>query len=133
MKKKMIVGLVCVILALILVFGGTYLYLYSSYQDAISRIVLESPKFSNVENGTYNGQYDAYMVAAEVNVTVEDGLITEIILVKHKTDRGKPAERIIDDVILMQSLDVDAVTGATNSSRVILKAIQNALESGMKA
>jgi len=132
MKKKMVIGSICVALALVLVFGGSYLYQYFLYQDAVNRIVLESPKFSNVENGTYNGEYDAYMVAAEVRVTVEGGRITEIILVKHKTDQGAPAERIIDDVIAMQSLDVDTVTGATNSSKVILKAIQNALESGMK-
>ena len=133
MKKKMVIGMICAVLALVLVFGGSYLYQYFSYQDAVKKIVLESPRFSDIENGTFSGQYDAYMVAAEVSVTVEDGRITEIILVKHKTDRGAVAERIIDDVIAMQSLEVDTITGATNSSKVILKAIQNALESGTRA
>jgi len=103
MKKKMVIGMICAVLTLVLVFGGSYLYQYFSYQDAVKKIVLESPRFSDIENGTFSGQYDAYMVAAEVSVTVEDGRITEIILVKHKTDRGAVAERIIDDVIAMQS------------------------------
>jgi len=37
---------------------------------------------------------------------------------------------IVDSVIENQSLDVDAISGATYSSKVILKAIENALARG---
>ncbi len=40
---------------------------------------------------------------------------------------GQPAEAIIEDVVEDQSLDVDSVSGATYSSRVILKAIEATL------
>lgn len=40
---------------------------------------------------------------------------------------GKPAEAIVEDIVENQSIEVDAVSGATNSSRVIMKACENAL------
>jgi uncharacterized protein with FMN-binding domain len=47
--------------------------------------------------------------------------------VKHVNGQGKPAEVITEKVIETQSLQVDVVSGATYSSKVILKAIENAL------
>jgi len=43
--------------------------------------------------------------------------------------KGKPAEAIVDSVVAAQSLQVDIVSGATLSSKCILKAIEVALES----
>lgn len=53
----------------------------------------------------------------------------DIEILKHRNGKGKKAEVIIDDVIKEQSLLVDAVTGATISSRAIFKAIEDALKS----
>ena len=36
-------------------------------------------------------------------------------------------EKLADDMVKQQSLNVDAVSGATNSSKVIRKAVENAL------
>ena len=44
-----------------------------------------------------------------------------------KYDKGKPAKAIVPKIVDAQSLEVDAVAGATNSSKVIKKAIENAL------
>lgn len=41
---------------------------------------------------------------------------------------AKVAETIIDKIIDEQKIDVDAVSGATNSSTVIKKAVENALK-----
>jgi uncharacterized protein with FMN-binding domain len=54
-------------------------------------------------------------------------MIKKIEIVRHLNGQGKPAEVIPDRVIEMQSLDVDIISGATYSSKVILKAIENAL------
>ena len=42
--------------------------------------------------------------------------------------RGKPAEIVADRIIQEQRIDVDAVSGATNSSVVIKKAVENAFK-----
>ena len=42
-------------------------------------------------------------------------------------DRGAPGEGVIPRMLEAQTTDVDAVSGATNSSRVIQKAVETAL------
>ena len=56
-------------------------------------------------------------------------LCITVCLIHNKTERGQKAEQVTQEVISSQSLKVDIVSGATNSSKVILKAIENALES----
>lgn len=41
---------------------------------------------------------------------------------------GSTAESIVNDVVQEQSLDIDIVSGATVSSKCILKAVENAIE-----
>ena len=53
--------------------------------------------------------------------------IVSINLMEHRNERGKTAEVIVDNVVATQKIDVDAVSGATNSSNVIKKAIENAV------
>jgi uncharacterized protein with FMN-binding domain len=43
------------------------------------------------------------------------------------TDWGKKAEAIVPAIIEAQNLTVDVVSGATGSSKAILKAVENAL------
>ncbi len=77
--------------------------------------------------GKYIGNFEQFPLAVEVAVTISQHEITAIDIVEHKNGKGKAAEAIIDDVIAAQSLDVDTVSGATYSSKAILKAIENAL------
>ncbi len=76
-------------------------------------------------------EYDVNFIYAKVEVTVQDGKITNIELLDHKNERGKPAEAILDKMIDAQEINVDAISGATNSSTVIKKAAENALKKGM--
>jgi uncharacterized protein with FMN-binding domain len=63
-------------------------------------------------------------------VTVREHKITEIVLVKHENGKGTAAEIIPNKVVEAQSLDVELISGATYSSKVMLKAIENALIKG---
>ena len=66
-------------------------------------------------------------VYAKVQVTVRNGAITAIDIREHKNGRGEPAELVADRMIQEQKIDVDIVSGATSSSIVIKKAVENAL------
>jgi uncharacterized protein with FMN-binding domain len=57
----------------------------------------------------------------------KDGAIAGIAILEHRKDRGRPAEKVADDIVDQQIIDVDAISGATNSSTVIKKAVENAL------
>ena len=66
----------------------------------------------------------------KVSVTVEDGAVTDIeILEENETPCFlERAIAVIEDILVKQSLDVDAVSGATYSSVGIINAVNNALE-----
>jgi len=98
----------------------------------VDAIKIENIDLQKVRDGDYSGEYDAILVKVEVLVKVRDHLITEIELVRHNNGRGKPAEAVIDTVVARQSIAVDAVSGATSSSKVILEAIQLALQKGLE-
>ena len=62
----------------------------------------------------------------------ENKEIEKIRILEHKNERGQVAETIVDQIVSEQKIDVDAISGATNSSKVIKKAVENALENGLQ-
>lgn len=94
---------------------------------------IQTIDLTTIPNGIYQGECNNGLDAAKVSVTVDAHRITAIDLQQHRHGKGKPAEAIIHEVIQQQSLDVDAVSGATLSSNTILKAIANALETKEEA
>lgn len=100
---------------------------FREYQRNVESISFENIELSDVEDGTYVGEYDAGYIYAKVEVKIEDGKIVSINLMEHRNERGKAAEVIVGNVVATQEINVDAVSGATNSSNVIKKAIENAI------
>jgi len=81
-------------------------------------------------DGIYEGGYRHGPNSAKVRVIISQGKIVDIELIKHFASwKGDNANEIIPQrIIAEQSTAVDAVSGATNSSRVIMNAVQEALE-----
>jgi uncharacterized protein with FMN-binding domain len=92
-------------------------------------IVIGSPDLSLVADGSWKGSYSQGPIKVEVEVVMAAHRIESVRILKHRTMKGKPAEAIVDSVVAAQSLQVDVVSGATASSKCILKAIEVALES----
>ncbi len=87
---------------------------------------------SKIPDGTYAGGWLDYGdVPIVVEVTVRGGRIEDIRIVRSKGDwHVQEAGGVIGPVIETQSLEVDAVTGATITSDAILRAIEDALRKG---
>lgn len=130
--KKVIMIVAGLVLAGGIVIGARYLISVKEYQKAVKEISIKNVDLLKVADGSYIGSYDVNFVAAKVKVDVENHKIIDIDLLEHKTERGKKAEVIPKKVVQAQSLKVDTISGATNSSKVILKSIENALEKGEK-
>ena len=132
-KRKKIVTAVCALVGAGVLVAGIWgvrvLFDVRKYNRIIDEIIITTPNVSLIPDGVYNGAFNALLVAADVDVTVRNGEITEIAINNHHHGRKEAleAESITDSVILQQSLEVDTVSGATNSSLVILKAIELAL------
>lgn len=87
-----------------------------------------NPDLSALADGQYTSSCENGFVAATVRVTVAGGAIEKVEILEHRNGLGAPAEGVADAVTAGQSLDVDAVAGATFSSKTILKAVENALQ-----
>jgi len=83
-----------------------------------------------VPDGEYIGKYHDFPNTARVRVVVSEGAITECAVTDVKgVFRKTGAEVTIPRrIVESQSTDVDAVSGATNFSRVIMNAAQAALD-----
>lgn len=82
-----------------------------------------------MNDGVYEGSYRGGPNKASVKVTIKDKKIFNIEIVEHQAWKGKKAELPISErIIATQSTRVDAVSGATNSSHVIMNAVQKAIE-----
>ena len=81
-------------------------------------------------DGVYVGSSRGYGGTVRVQVTMENGSITEIGILdaSHETKQFlRRAKRLLATVVEAQSWEVDAVSEATYTSRGILGAVQNAL------
>ena len=130
-KKKIILFVIMLPLLVGLVWGIIYLKNVADYKKAVKETTFEEINISDISDGIYVGEYDVNFIYAKVEVTVQDGEITNINILEHRNERGKTAEAITNKIVNEQRIDVDAISGATNSSTVIKKAVENALKSGL--
>lgn len=126
-RKRILLFAVIFLFLIGLVFTAVYLKSVADYKKAVRETTFSNINISNVPNGVYVGEYDVDFIYVKVEVTVQNGVITNIDILEHKNGRGKPAEVVVDKIMEEQKIDVDAVSGATNSSVVIKKAVENAL------
>ena len=98
----------------------------------LKKIIINSPDLSRIADGIYQGNSKVGPVRVTLDVTMQSGAITSIDLIRHFNGLGKKAEVIVPRIIEAQSLDVDVVSGATGSSKAILKAVENALSPELK-
>jgi uncharacterized protein with FMN-binding domain len=126
-KKIKVLIIIASIVVVLAVAVGVFFAVAKKSLDNLNAMTIEDIDLSTVPDGTYNGSYSAFPVSAEVEVTVLNHTITEIKIIKHDEGKGEPAEAITDRVISAQSIYVDAVSGATLSSKVIIMAIKDAL------
>lgn len=129
MKESRLIKIAVIFILLFAMSAGILMYFgIKKFEKEIDSIAIRNKYISGTRDGVYEGEYyPTPYVGARVKVTVDSGYVTSIELLDHKYGRGKPAEEITEKVISEQRLDVDTISGATISSKVILKAIDNAL------
>lgn len=130
-RKKAVLIVVSVLLVIGLLAGGLYLKSIGDYKAKVNALTFDEIDLTKVEDGVYEGQCDTGVVRARVQVTVRDHRLESIELLEHENGRGAPAEAILDQMLQNQTTAVDAVSGATCSSRVIRKAVENAIKASL--
>jgi uncharacterized protein with FMN-binding domain len=98
---------------------------------AYKNITAQMPDLILLKDGIYRGICDlsGTPVKVTLDVTLQNHKIVDIKIIEHlRSPIGKKAENIIEQIIETQKLNIDAVSGATASSKAILKAVENALQ-----
>lgn len=130
-RKRILLYLTVILLLIGSIFLSIYIKGVLDYRKAVNEITFDNINISDVADGIYFGECDVNFIYAKVEVTVESGEIISIDILEHKNGRGKSAESVIDEIVNEQKIDVDAVAEATNSSKVIKKAVENAIRKGL--
>lgn len=117
-----------VLIVFILVVGYAAYFIIERNLEGLEEVKITPVDLSLIKDGEYQGKYSAFPVSVTVEVSVIDHRITKIDILEHNNGQGKEAEVIVAEVIRMQSLDVDVISGATYSSQVIKLAIADAFK-----
>lgn len=133
LKRRILVfAVVLIAVAVVVLAAKTALNKMESNLEGLLQIEVTDIDLSLIADGTYPGEYSAMPVSAKVSVTIKDHRITNIDLLEHNNGQGSGAEVIPSIVVDKQTLQIDTISGATYSSKVILKAIENALQSSIE-
>lgn len=124
-KKKSLIFKV--ILGIVVAFVIWLFLVFSNIKSEAAAVTIHNVDLTQVKDGTYKGSYTISPVSAEVSVTVKNHTIENLVIDSHQNGLGGKAEEITDLVLSSGQVDQSPITGATVSSKVILKAIENAL------
>jgi urocanate reductase len=91
---------------------------------------LSARRTSEGDGEIFEGVGQGFRGPISVQVRISEGSITEIEVIDSMEDRfvgGTAIEELIDLVIMYNTADIDAVSGATESSEGFLEAVRNAI------
>ncbi len=127
MKKAVIISVSVVIAALLAVLLFLVILPNMQYENVRS-MKINDVNLELLDDGTYHGAYAYSKTSYEVDVEIKDHKIASVEIVSGgESEHAKAAEGVIGSIINEQRIDVDVVSGATTSSKAILKAVENAL------
>ena len=130
-RRKTVLIAVSALVIIALFAGGLYLKSIGDYKAKVNALTFDEIDLSQAADGVYEGQCDTGVVRARVQVTVRDHRLESIELLEHENGKGAPAEVILERMLQHQTTAVDTVSGATCSSKVLRKAVENALAAGL--
>lgn len=118
--------LVAVIIFALAAAGGIF-YLTRGLDEGM-KLVINSVDPSSLPDGEYNGSYEGGRWTNAVKVIVKDQKITRIEVLKDvAVAKPEVTEDVFTKVINKQNVDIDALSGATVTTKAYLKSIENAL------
>jgi len=116
-----------------LVFYFTVMAPGMNFAKDVETMSVQNIDVSKVSDGKYLGEFKSGKFTHQVEVTVAEHKIKDIkVLEVEDSKYSDLAKAVTNKVIEEQSLEVDAISGATTTSKALLLAIENALSKGIK-
>lgn len=130
--RKILIAIGCVI-TLAFTAGLIGYYRFEKMKSYLMGYTFDEIHLTAIDNGIYHGTCKAFLIKATTEITIKDNRIVSVEITDQQCVKGFEAKDITDRIIRKQSLSVDAVSGATGSSRCILIACEKALSEGKKS
>ncbi|HHX03893.1 MAG TPA: FMN-binding protein [Tissierellia bacterium] len=130
MRKLIYIFLTIVLVGAIFMMG-TWL-VTSAQMSALEEQDFQRIDLTTVPDGVYRGEATTLLIQVEVEVAVKNGRLETIELIRHRSGKGEAAEEITEYMVAQNSVDVEAVSGASASSVVIQAAVMQALEAAVR-
>ncbi len=116
---------------LIIWFFLTFCLLTSCNTEEINRVrnmTINDIKLDTISDGVYHGNFTYGGFTYVTETVVKNHKIENINVIQNRKSKfAKKAEGVIPKILQGQTLKVDVVSGATTTSKAILKAIENSL------
>jgi uncharacterized protein with FMN-binding domain len=126
-KKMVLTIIIGIFIVFGVISGSMMIYLLNGMSRTKSLVIADVP-LDRIADGTYRGQFDEGRWANALDVKVENGKIAQITIVQDvKFNNPAQEQQLFDRVIEQQKVNVDVVSGATATSKALLKSIENAL------
>ena len=129
LSRRTIILSVTIPLVLCLLMGLFSFYDLESYRN----MNIDTPDLARIPDGDYEGQvtYAGFTYIVEIKISAHQ--IVNIELINNRQSHfARFAEGIIPRIIDSQSPDVDGITGATTTSKCLMKAVETALKGATK-
>ncbi len=114
------------LVAVAVVFGARFIAAESRFGAVIAKTAAQAGAVVALADGTRSATFSEGDVSATVELSAAEGKIAGIRLTGGRNIPGEVAVKIFDEVKARGSTSVDAVSGATASSNVLLRAIEAA-------
>jgi len=125
--KKKLLKIMVVIVGILIVGGVLFKLRYDRMVRTFRNETVEAVDLRQIEDGSHTGSFGDFLVSVSVDVTVSDSRITAIEIMDQSSGPGYEALETVDRILEAQNPMVDAVSGATGSSRCIMIAVHRAL------
>jgi len=103
---------------------------YIIYPALAAAFIFGCASLKTGDEAFYEGAAMGYRGMIHVRVGMENGAITEITVIESSEDSaigGAAIEELTDLVLMYNTTEIDAVSGATETSRGFLKGVENAI------
>ncbi|MBS4032618.1 MAG: FMN-binding protein [Clostridiales bacterium] len=126
---RRVIFLVILTVVIFAAYGYVAVYLpQTAEHKQVRDMIIQDVDLEQIPDGTYQGSFNYASFTYLVEVKITDHKFENIkVLQNRESKHAKEAEGVITRVQRNQTLQVDTISGATTTSKALLKAIENAL------
>ena len=126
MKSLFKILLFLILFALI----GSGYWFFERYKHMINifqTLEIKDIDLTKLKDGLYTAEFNEFLVGVKADVTITKNRISEVKISRQRCGKGYEGSDTLNRIMKAQSPNVDAVAGATASSKAIMAAVQKAL------